>query len=175
MLQEIFDWTARHQPNQVKALEKRKGGSQWKNGYLSWDAIARLPWQKLDRKDYREVIHFAFCDYYYIYGSHIGIQEIKLLSDFLDEEVSRVFLREGNHGIELACDRALIFPEPTNQAWLIVGQAAIDSQPIPNKKMVWTCYPGLLSASIRLIPEFDGSVQSLIEVRDRYPIAVKPQ
>jgi hypothetical protein len=98
MLQKIFDWTAKYHPNQVKALEKRKDGSQWANGYLSWDAIASLPWQKLDRKDYREVIHFAFCDYYYIYGSHIGIQKIKLLSDFLDEEIDKVFLRKGNHG-----------------------------------------------------------------------------
>ncbi len=87
-------------------------------------------------------------------------QSFKLLSNFQD--YSSIKLREGAHGLELVSP--LVNPFPTNEAWLILGQAKKeDKKVVPNQQMVWAAYRAALSASVKHIQGFDGSLESLIQ------------
>jgi hypothetical protein len=169
-----FTWTAEHRSAYLSAIEKRPSGSQWGgDGFMPWQQLATLPWQPLPKADYCQGLHLPSCDYFFLQDFDLGgaTQAFRLLSDF--EDYSSIELRQGSHGAELVSH--LVRPVSTKEAWLILGQASYqDGQVVPNQKMVWAAYPGQMTASIKHIPKFDGSLPSLVQAaRQGVKIAVK--
>lgn len=172
---DVFQWTARNRPEYLAAIEKRPSGSQWGgNGYMPWQHLAALPWQQLPREQYQTGIHLRECDYFFVQNFPVlrSTQAFKLLADFTEDYTS-VELRHGAHGFELVSH--LVQPIPTDEAWLILGPAKDKNKElVPNQKTVWAAYPGSLTASIKHVPGFDGTLGSLIEAaRSGVAIAVK--
>ncbi len=170
-----FKWCADFNPNHLQTIEQRTNGSRWqyndKNEY-PWQQLTKLPWTRLHKHEYKPNIHKDDCEYYYHHGdTQLGLQAFKLLSEF--RNYSSIQMVEGKHGVELVSDE--VVPTPTNKAWLILG-VATDSNGVkyPDQMMPWTTYPGELTASIKHVPTFDGSLDSLIQAaQNGYPIAVK--
>lgn len=160
-------------PEDLKsAIVRRPFGSQWIKG-VTGSGIVQLPWRKLPLDEYQENLHFSDCEYFHCASDRIlGYEKMRLLSEVDDLEA--VKLEEGIHGVELRHPN--IDSICTKEAWLIIGNAVtLKGEWIPSctGKVVWTAYPGRMAISIKRIPEFDGTLQSLIAVRDKYPIAVK--
>jgi hypothetical protein len=170
-----FKWCADFNPNHLLTIEQRSNGSQWqykgKNKY-PWLQLTKLPWKRLYRYEYNPLIHKEDCHYFYVNCNTIlGMQGFKLLSEF--EEYSSIQMMDGNHGIELVSNQ--VVATSTNKAWLIIGTAQDSSgTKHPNKLMPWTAYPGELTASVKNIPGFNGTLDCAIEAAaNGYPIAVK--
>lgn len=171
-----FNWTAVNRPKYLADIERRPAGSQWgRGGYMNWMDLAFLPWCQLPRGRYIQGMHLDSCDYFFLqsYPFEGATQVIKLLSDFGVKECKSIELREGSHGLELVSP--LVRPTLTNEAWLILGQARYENKEIAEgEQMVWSAYPGPLTASIKHVDGFDGTLDSLIKAADRgIAIAVK--
>ena len=131
----------------------------------------KMPWKRLHKYEYQPYLHKNNCLYFYMDSYEIGIQAFKLLSEF--DDYSSIEMVEGKHGMELVS--ADLESIATNKAWLILGTAQ-DSNAVeyPDNLMIWTAYPGELTASIKNVPDFDGTFNCLIQAaKHGFPIAVK--
>jgi hypothetical protein len=170
---DAFSWTAIHRPDYLKAIESRPTGSQWVGGVIPWQQLAAWDWQQLPLQEYRPGLHSEDCLYFSYRGFQLNgsTQAFKLLSEFQD--YSSVQLVQGAHGVELVSH--LVSRQYTCDAWLILGQAKTqDGQVVRDRLMVFAAYPGALTASIKRVPGFDGTLESLIQAANQgYAIAVK--
>ena len=159
-----FDRTDREY---LKTIERRERGSQWIDGFIPWQVLAVLDWRQLG---YAPGVHLEGFEYFqYSSPLTIGTQKIKLLSDFKNEELLAVDIAIGSHGNkELVTFLATGLIE-TGQATLILK---LDDD---NKNfVVASAYPGICTASLESVPEFDGTKESLVAVKNSgLPIAVK--
>lgn len=176
IIYEAFEWTAKNRPEYLEAIEKRPSGSQWGgDGLIPWQELASLPWEQVRRENYAPGVHLNTCEYFYLNEldkfSPGATQAFKLLSDF--EEYSTVKLQEGPHGWELVSQ--LVIPSPTTEAWLILGPAKNEAkETLANQKMVWSAFPGAITASIKHVEGFNGKIESLIKAANQgVAIAVK--
>lgn len=173
MIKNALQWTAKHRPLYLKAIEKRETGSHW-GRVLPWQEMIALPWEKLPTSRYIQGIHLTDCQYYFLSKIDrllpLARKNFRLLSSFDREELRSVQIQEGSHGIELVSP--LVREDQPTIAWLILGQARYENKEIANDQvMVWSAFPGDLTASIKHVPEFDGTLESLINCN--LPIAVK--
>lgn len=173
MIEAAFEWTALHRPEYLKAIEKRPSGSQWGKGdraFIPWQKLAVLPWQMLPRDEHCQPIHLEQCFYFWVDGEHIpsAFTNFRLLSEFND--LSKVEVVTGSHGLELKSHE--VSQRPANIAWLILGVAKDSNGVIHEGKLiVWSAFPGELTVSLKHIPQFDGTIESLMGLD--LPIAVK--
>jgi hypothetical protein len=169
-----FFWSNQHRRAYLEAIENRKTGSHWGRS-VPWKELADLPWQKLDEDEYLDGVHLKNCQYYFLDESdtqrHLPFarQNFRLLSSFNESDLDSVELREGSHGAELVSK--LVSEQIPNTAWLILGQARYEDKQEADALMVWSAFPGELTASIKHVAGFDGTVGSLL--RSNLPIAVK--
>lgn len=170
-----FKWCADFNPSHLETIEQRTSGSQWeyddKNKY-PWQQLTKLSWKRLYKYEYNPLIHKGDCQYFHVNSDKVlGMQKFQLLSEF--EDYSSIQMVDGNHGIELVTNQ--VVEVPTHEAWLILGTAQDSNETKhPNKLMPWTAYPGELTASIKNIPGFNGTLDCAIAAAaNGYPIAVK--
>lgn len=171
---QAFFWTEQHRLPYLQAIENRTTGSHW-GRVLPWREIANLPWQKLGKDEYIEGIHLNSCQYYSLEELDTqrclpsARQNFRLLSSFSENELSSIEVREGAHGVELVS--SLVKEQKPSTAWLILGQARYEDKTKADSLMVWSAFPGELTASIKHINMFDGTLNSLLN--SNLPIAVK--
>jgi hypothetical protein len=171
---QAFLWTEQHRLPYLQAIENRATGSHW-GQILPWREIANLPWQKLGKDEYIEGIHLSSCQYYFLeeLDTHRCLpsakQNFRLLSSFSENELSSIKVREGVHGVELAS--TLVEEQTPNTAWLILGQARYEDKTKADAIMAWSAFPGELTASIKHVQGFDGTLNSLLN--SNLSIAVK--
>lgn len=171
---QAFLWTEQHRLPYLQAIENRTTGSHW-GKVLPWREIANLPWQRLDKCDYIDGVHLNSCHYYFL--DELDTQRcllsarknFRLLSSFSENELSSIKAREGAHGVELIS--SIVEEQIPNTAWLILGQARYEDKTKADSLMVWSAFPGELTASIKHINMFDGTLNSLLN--SNLPIAVK--
>jgi hypothetical protein len=151
----------------LKAIENRRSGSHW-GGFMPWQCLAGLPWQRLADSERIEGLHSPECDYYFAYDClpFEAVEHIKLLSDF--ETFDWIIIAEADHGTELVAFN--MEAVPTNEAWLILGP----DKDYPDKKIVRTCYPGRFAISPTQHPAWDGTRECFQVIADSgFPVAVK--
>jgi hypothetical protein len=182
LIWEAFEWTANHRPVYMADIERRPNGSQWGtaeegDNYQSWRKLAKLPWQQLPTAEYQKGLHQDKCLYFYLSEEAVkehlpnAYQNFRLLDSFSPEELIEVYVFEKAHGVELVSPLVVAY-EDVKTAWLILGPANTnDGIIVPDQLQVWTAYPGELTASIKQIKEFDGTLGSLRQIG--LPVAVK--
>lgn len=140
-----------------------------------WKEIAELPWERLEVADHITGLHLPQCIYYHhrkLAGSTIDLdsnatENIKLLSEF--ESFSSIRIEKGVHGLELISDE--VQPRKTEEAWLIIGPPQGSKYP---PEIVWTAYPGRISATVIRHPLWDRTLNCLGSIaRTNIPVAVK--
>lgn len=151
----------------LKAIENRRSGSHW-GGFMPWQGLAGLPWQRLADDERIEGLHSPECDYYFARDClpFEAMEHIKLLSDF--ETFEQIIIAEADHGTELVAFN--MEPVPTNEAWLILGPDKV----FVVEKIVRTCYPGRFAISPTQHPAWDGTRECFQAIADSgFPVAVK--
>lgn len=151
-------------------IGERQSGSTWGES-LTAEKISNLPWQQLPQEEYVAGVHLSFCSYFRLsdeamaqYFPHAR-QRMELLGDVA---VGSVNVVEGAHGLELVS--TLVQPRACTTAWLIVGPAEDEAGREIEGQMVWTLYPGEITARLPKVLTIDTDPGTL----DRtLPYAVK--
>lgn len=154
--------------------ETRTAGNHWGGTRLGKE-LAQLPWKALLPSSTLGHIHLQGCEYCFLDRGDTAKylpaakQNFRVLSSFGSAEIAGVELREGEHGSELV--NQLVREEVSSTAWLILGQAVHEDKTKGDGLMVWSAFPGELTASIKNMKSFNGTLGSLLVID--LPFAVK--
>jgi len=180
LIQSILEKTKQLNPQHYATLMgERTSGSRW-GIEITAEILASAKWRKLARSEYQEGLHLPFCDYYVIDDEgdmraafpHAQ-QCMETFSEMAARAESYAVLGEqcpvlhlveavkGDHGWELRATQSHhVQTRHATTAWLIVGPAEdANDNTIEGEQMVWTIYPGEITA--RLPQDFDGDVSKL--------------